>query len=83
MSDKDEKLLRVDGLFLGKAKAERHVKYLSQKISLKIPEGKNYSEDVYYNLNGKKVRINFKEAIQETQKSGSPYSLQFLADSQD
>lgn len=83
MSPMEENMLKVEGLHLGKMKAEKYVKHLANKIGIKIPEGKDYSKDILFDLKGKKVRINFKESIKETQYNGSPKTLQFLSDSQD
>lgn len=83
MESTDGRLLHIEKFHIGKDKAEKYVKHLAKKVGIPIPKGKNYSKDLYIDLNGKKVRINFKESIRETQENGSPYTLQSLSDAQD
>lgn len=83
MQNTEENLLNIGMFHLGNDKAEKYVKHLAKKIGLPIPKGQEYSTDQYFDLQGKKVRINFKEAIQETKNCGSPMTLQQLSDSND
>ena len=83
MDDMDHPLLSIGTKHRNRDDAKQYVESLANAVEIQIPSLDNYDNDVFFDLNGYKKRVNFAASIFEAETFGVPRMLQSLFDNRD